>query len=292
MLATRSVIISALKFAISVAIIAVILSRVSVQDLLARASSGIPLYLVAALSLALLMIVLVAVRWRLLARWLGLAMSIGFAVRALFLAVFGGQLLPSAVGADLLRGWLLARKTSGISRVVASLMADRLVALFAACLLMLLSDRAIARLMPSYAAFVAPAAVVGSGAVLLVFLAGLRRLKVTSGAGLRASLLLLAVAVALVVQCGAVVAAALVAAAYRLDASLSLWIAVIPLSVILSTIPISVNGWGAREAAIVTLASRLGVAPVDALLVSVTLGVLNMIASLPGAVVMLRARNA
>ena len=171
-------------------------------------------------------------------------------------------------------------------------MADRLVALFAACLLMLLSDRAIARLMPSYAAFVAPAAVVGSGAVLLVFLAGLRRLKVTSGASLRASLLLLAVAIALVVQCAAVVAAALVAAAYRLDASLSLWIAVIPLSVILSTIPISVNGWGVREAAIVTLASRLGVAPVDALLVSVTLGVLNMIASLPGAVVMLRARNA
>ena len=115
MLAMRSAIAPALRLAVSVIIIGVILSRVSVRDFLARASSGVPVYLLAALSLALIMIVLVAVRWRLLARWLGLAMSIGFAVRALFLAVFGGQLLPSAVGADLLRGWLLARKTSGIS---------------------------------------------------------------------------------------------------------------------------------------------------------------------------------
>jgi glycosyltransferase 2 family protein len=292
MSAARSLIASALRLAVSVAIIGVIVSRVSLRDLLARASSGIPVFLAAALSLALLMIVLVALRWRLLANWLGLAMSVGFAVRALFLAVFGGQLLPSAVGADLLRGWLLARNTSGIARVVASLMADRLVALFAACLLMLLSDRAIARLAPSYAAYVAPSAVLVSGAVLLAFLAGLRRMNVASGARSRPGQRPLPVAVAVVVQGGAVAAAALVAAAYGLDASLGLWIAVIPPSVILSTIPVSVNGWGVREAAIVTLASRLGVAPADALLVSVTLGVLNMVASLPGAVVMLRGRDA
>ncbi len=292
MLAIRPAIATALRLAVSATIFVVILSRVSVREVLARASSGIPAYLAGALALALAMFVLVALRWRLLARWLGIAMSTGLAVRAVFLAMFGGQLLPSAIGADVLRGWLLARRTSGVARVVASLMADRLMALFAACLLLLLSDRAIARLVPSYAAFVAPAAVLGSGVVLIAFLAGLRRMSATREVRVQAKPLLLALAIALAVQGTAVVTAALVATAYRLDGSLGLWISVIPLSVMLSAIPISMNGWGVREAAIVTLASRLGIAPADALLVSVTLGVLNMLASLPGAVVMLRSRTA
>lgn len=287
----RSTIASALRLAVSALIIALILSRVSVRDVTARAASGMPLYLVAALALALLSIVLVALRWRLLAGLLGVAMSIGLAVRALFLAVFGGQLLPSAVGTDVLRGWLLTRKANGIPRVAASLMTDRLVALFAACLLLLLSNRAIEQVFPAYAAYVAPVAVLGSGAVLFAFLAGLRRMGVEGAAGFRASALLLALGIALLVQGAAVVVAALVAAAYRLDGSLSLWISVIPLSVILSAIPISVNGWGVREATIVVLAQKLGIAPADALLVSVTIGLLNMLASLPGAIVMLHRND-
>jgi len=218
-------------------------------------------------------------------------MSIGLAVRALFLAVFGGQLLPSAVGTDVVRGWLLTRKTNGIPRVAASLMADRLIALFAACLLLLLSNRAIAQVFPAYAAFVAPVAVLASGVLLFAFLAGVRRMGVAGGAGFRASALLSALGIALLVQGAAVVVAALVATAYRLDGSLGLWISVIPLAVILSAIPISVNGWGVREATIVVLAQKLGIAPADALLVSVTIGLLNVLASLPGAIVMLRRKD-
>jgi len=277
---------------VSLSIIAVILSRVSIRDMLARAASGAPLYLAGALALLLLSIVLVALRWRLLARWLGMAMSTGLAVRALFIAVFGGQVLPSAVGADVLRGWLLARRTNGVARVVASLVADRLVALFAACLLLLLSDKAIARLLPSLAAFVAPMAVVGAGAILLAFLAGLRRADLIGAPASQAKPLVLAIAIAVLVQGAAVATAALVATAYGLDGSLGLWVSVIPLSVILSSIPVSVNGWGVREATIVTLAAPLGLAPADALLVSVTLGMLNVLASLPGALVMLAGRAA
>ena len=290
--AMRSVIAAALRLAVSLSIIAVILSRVSIRDMLARAASGAPLYLVGALALMLMSIVLVALRWRLLARCLGMAMSLGLAVRALFVAAFGGQLLPSALGADVLRGWLLARKTNGVGRVVASLVADRLVALFAACLLLLISDRAIAQLLPNLAPFVAPLAVLVVGAVLLAFLAGLRRASVLVAVAGQAKPLLLAVAIAVAVQGAAVAVAALVATAYRVNGTLALWVSVIPLSVILSSIPVSVNGWGVREATIVALATPLGVAPADALLVSVTLGALNVLASLPGALVMLAGRAA
>jgi len=290
--AMTSVIASTLRVVVSLSIIVVILSRVSVREMLARAASGVPLYFAGALALMLLSIVLVALRWRLLARWLGMAMSIKLAVRALFLAMFGGQVLPSALGADVLRGWLLARKTNGGARVVVSLVADRLVALFAACLLLLISDRAIARLLPNVAPFVAPLAVLCVGALLLAFLAGLRRMSVLDAEAGQAKPLLLAIAIAVVVQGAAVATAALVATAYGMNGALALWVSVIPLSVILSSIPVSVNGWGVREAAIVTLAAPLGVAPADALLVSVTLGALNVLASLPGALVMLAGRAA
>jgi hypothetical protein len=56
---------------------------------------------------------------------------------------------------------------------------------------------------------------------------------------------------------------------------------------VLRAVPVSINGWGVREAVVVTLAGTHGVAAPDALLVSVTLGLLNTLASLPGAVLLL-----
>ena len=98
-----------LRLVVSASILTLILSRISIPHPVSRASSAAGLYLAAALAIAVISIVLVALRWRLLARWLGLAMPAALAVRALFLGVFGAQLLPSALGTDLLRGWLVCR---------------------------------------------------------------------------------------------------------------------------------------------------------------------------------------
>ena len=81
------------------------------------------------------------------------------------------------------------------------------------------------------------------------------------------------------------------AAAYGIDASLAIWFAIIPMSVIASAIPISINGWGVRESVIVALAAQQGVPQVDALLVSLTIGTLNVLASLPGAYLLLREQR-
>lgn len=286
----RVVIVLIARVAASIAVLAVILSRVSIEEVLARGAGGAPLLLAAALALSLLGVVLVALRWRLLAGWLGLEVPVGFAVRALFLAVFGGQVLPSALGADILRGWMLARHTSGVARTVASLMADRLVALFAACLLVLLSGGGTKQLLPAYGGLLGPAAALISGGILLAFLLGLRRGM--EGVTLQPGPILLAIAIALTVHAGTVAVAAVTARAYAVDSSLELWISVIPLSVIVSALPISLNGWGVREAMIVVLAAPLGLPAAEALLVSLTLGILNMLASLPGALVMLRSRRA
>lgn len=277
-----------LRAAVSLSILAVIVSRVSIDEVLLRAKGGALAHLAAALLLVFAMAMLVALRWRLLAAWLGLAVPGRLAVRAVFLGLFGGQVLPSVVGTDLLRGFVLARHTGSLQRVAASLIADRLVALFAACLLLLLSYASLGLL--------GPAAVLLSGAALLAFLLAstgrVRRvfgLQPVEGVTLETKPILAAIVVAFAIHSIAVLAAALTAAAYGVDASLKIWLAIVPLSVIASAVPISINGWGVRETVIVALGAGYGLAAADALLVSLTLGALNLVASLPGAYLLLRA---
>jgi uncharacterized membrane protein YbhN (UPF0104 family) len=296
-----------LRVAISASILALILSRISAEDLLRRVKGGAPVYLVAALLLVLLIMGLVAARWRLLANWLGLAVPIRLALRAVFLGFFGSQVLPSTVGADLVRGYVLARHTAAIHRVAASVIADRLVGLFALCLLLAIFSPVLQQLPPPYAGVVAPVALLASGAVLLAFLLACTGIKIgpnlrllrrwrelgtIDGVRLEARPIAGAVAFGLAIHALAVVSASLVARAYGVEPSLGVWVSIIPLSLLASALPVSISGWGVREGAIILLAGPLGVASAEALLVSVTLGLLNVIASLPGAVVLLRGHRA
>jgi uncharacterized membrane protein YbhN (UPF0104 family) len=279
-----------------VAVLGVIFSRVAVDEILARAGAGSPIPLVLVTALSLVCFVLAALRWRLMAGQLGVAIPVGTAIRAQLVAMFGGQVLPSAVGIDVLRGWALAPHTQGLSGVVSSLIADRLVALFAACLLALpaLAGLLGAPLLASWlhpswlASLFGPAAVVGSGGALTIFFLLARR---GEGVRLSAGPIATGVVLAVAVHATVVLMASLAASAYRVDASLVLWLSVIPASVIVSSIPVSLNGWGVREATIVVLSAPLGLPAEEALLVSVTLGALNLVASLPGALVFLKARG-
>ena len=285
-----------MRVAVSAVVLAVILSRVEIDELLARAAEGAPLPLVLVTVLALACFVLAALRWRLIARPLGLVMTVGTAIRAQFVAMFGGQVLPSAIGIDVIRGWAVGGHEKGVPRVVASLVADRLVALFAACLLALPSLAGLigaplfaAWVQPPWlAALLGPAAVAVSGGVLAAFLFGLRRAE---GSAPWLTPLGVSLGMAVLVHTAVVLMASLAASAYRVDSSPGLWLSIVPASVIVSAIPISLNGWGVREATIVGLSAPFGLPAEEALLVSVTLGVANMVASLPGAVVLARGRG-
>lgn len=272
-------------------VLAIILSRVSLGEVAGRAVEGSPLFLAAAMALALLSFVVAALRWRLVARCLGVVVPVGLAVRAQFVGMFGGQVLPSGIGVDVFRGWMISKHASGMPRVVVGLMADRLVALLAACLLAL---PALAGLLgptavPAAAGLLlGPVAVLASAGALFALLWGPSRKDDTVA---DPGAIGLAVTMGLSIHATVVMMAVLAAKAYGVDASLTLWLSVIPVSIIASAIPVSLNGWGVREAAIVVLAAPLGVPTAEALLVSVTLGVLTMLASLPGALVLLEGRG-
>lgn len=269
-----------LRGAVSVSILVVLFARTPLDAVLARAGGGALLPLALALVLVLVMYLLVSLRWRILAAALGLALPFSFALRAVFLGVLGGQLLPATVGGDLVRGWAAARHAGSVPRAAASVVADRLVALFGACLLLALAAAALGGIGVPYSGFLAPAAVVVSGGLLLGFLL-LCEATPPKAAVAAASL------VALAIHALGVLVAALGAAAYGIDSSLAVWFSIIPVSLIATAVPVSINGWGVREAVIVALAGAHGIGAADALVVSLTLGLLNVVASLPGAYLLL-----
>jgi hypothetical protein len=258
-----------LRGAVSAAILAVLLSRTPLDEVLARAGGAAPAPLAAALALVLFMYLLVSVRWRLMALALGAALPAGAALRAVFLGLFGGQLLPTTVGSDVVRGWAAARHLGSVPRTAASIVADRLVGLVGVCVL-------VAALYVALGA----AALAVSAALLAGFL-------FVCKAAPRPLPLAAALVLAVVIHVLHVFAASLSAAAYGVNASAAVWFAVLPVAIIACAVPISINGWGVREAVVVTLAGTQGIAAPDALLVSVTLGLLNTAASLPGAVLLL-----
>jgi uncharacterized membrane protein YbhN (UPF0104 family) len=64
--------------------------------------------------------------------------------------------------------------------------------------------------------------------------------------------------------------------------------------VLLTSLPISIGGWGVRETAMIGLLGLVGVPASAALLLSVELGLIAMVASLPGLVLwfMVKPKNA
>ena len=61
-------------------------------------------------------------------------------------------------------------------------------------------------------------------------------------------------------------------------------IALVPGALLAMSIPISVGGWGLREASAVTLWTMAGLSPGAALASSILYGILSLLGALPGAV--------
>ncbi len=293
---------TALRAAVSLSILVFVLSRTSGEALLARARGAAWLELAFVGALFIAMALLVALRWRLLAGWLGLALAGRLALRAVFLGLFAGQLLPSSIGSDVVRGWVVARQTGRAGLVAASLVADRLIGFCGISLLLALAYGFFVREgLPLPGALVSSAAL-GAAAAVVALLAGttgrlpglrglasrlFRPLGMAHGMA-QPQRVVLALGLAFGIHAAATLAAVLSASAYGIDASPRAWLAIIPVTVLASALPISINGWGVREGVIVALAAGQGIAPADALLVSLTLGAGNIVASVPGACFWLR----
>jgi uncharacterized protein (TIRG00374 family) len=247
--------------------------------------------------------VCLALRWSLLLRDGGIPIPVVQAIRVTYIGAFLGQFFPGAVGPDLVRGYWIANGRADGLAVGTSLIADRLVGVYAiifvALLAALVGDSAV--LFPG----VLPALIALQAVALIGWLAAGRL-----GARLRSSIPRHGKSRWWAKATLAATAAGSVAASpYAFGAALALSIGIfglrclvfwllyrsfgyavsmgvlaiaIPIMFLSMLLPISISGIGVREATLAALLLRVGV-PIEATVsVGVLFQVLLMLTSLPG----------
>jgi uncharacterized protein (TIRG00374 family) len=271
----------------------------------------------AVLVLALLAgaVVLTAWRWQRLVQALALVLPFAQAVRLSFVGLFFNIAVPGSTGGDVVKAYYTARVLGAPTRAVLSVFVDRVLGLFA---LVLLAGGAVL-LAPSDPAYATPArlvigclvaAVLGSVVVLS------RRIRRALGLSSLARRLPFAhvlaeidtalrlyrgkpreVALAIVLSLGnhigIVFAAWLLAGALGMrDLGFVPLLVVVPLATLVSAVPLLPGGWGVGEVAYAWLLQPFGVAPTEAVSLSVLLRLASLMAGLPGGVLWMAWRGA
>jgi uncharacterized membrane protein YbhN (UPF0104 family) len=245
---------------------------------------------------------LIGLRWWMILRLYGSRTRLPRVIGITWISVFANQFLPASVGGDAIRIYAARRDGERLGSATASVLMDRLIALFALAVLVVgfsLSLRDVIDLR----------LVAGLGALCAVGLAGaialFRVIPSMSAWSARWPMLqkllqivhyvlriishpaaaLATVALAIAVHILSLVALLLIAQGVGAIVEPTTFIAVASLLTFVQVIPISIGGWGVREAAAVTLFGLIGIGPGPALLSSVVLGLSYAVASLPGALI-------
>jgi uncharacterized membrane protein YbhN (UPF0104 family) len=261
-------------------------------------------WLTAAVVIFIAQTMLGAVRWQQIVQKCNAPDSLPFALpRALrynFIAVFFNQTLPSTIGGDAVRMWLLARDQGGWRIATYSVLIDRLAGLMVLALLVILC-------LPWSFALIINATgriallIVGFGSIgaCLVFLAiGFTRWRwldrwwltqqlaaaamVAGGFFGSASSGPLTIVYSLLIHALSITAAWCLAKAVAAPLEWSQALLLILPVLLVATIPLSIAGWGTRETAMVLAFGYAGLPESDGLIVSVLLGIAMFAAGLVG----------
>lgn len=247
-----------------------------------------------------------ALRWWLLLKLNRPGLALGPVVRVLFASDFAGQFLPGTLGVEVFR-LVGGTRLVGAPAAISSLIVDRLlstVALAALVLVALGAAPAALRIDAPVAAagWIWLAVAVGACAALLSprarhtaerllprALATRLESKIARAHTAldqyraRPGLLALGVALAVVFQLTRVLMYVIAAAALGVHAPVAALVVIIPVVIFLSLLPISVGGFGVREAALAYLLAPVGVPPEGAVAMSLLVFVVHTLSKIPGA---------
>ena len=308
---TRTLALGALKASVSIGLLALLLSRVDLARLWSYARSASLVWLVAALSLYLLMVLASAWRWGLLLRAQHVRLSFTALTSSFLVATFFNNFLPSNIGGDVVRVTDTAKAAGSKTLATTVVLIDRGIGLLALALMAASG----ATMMHRMAVGPVGPAVLWAGFGLGAFVAApallmpetmarlLQPLRVFHQewvdqriAKLTDALTRFKETPAALAGCfgGAVVVQAVLVLFYvAISRSMGIPIGfaelavIVPVSFIVQMLPVSMNGFGVREATFGFYFTRLGLPLESALLVSFMGAALIMIFSLSGGVVYL-----
>jgi len=316
----RDKLIAVLKVAVSVILIAYLLSRVGLANVVEviRSASTNYLYLLVALAIYFGAITLGSFKWQILLKAQGIGVPLGNLLSFTFEGLFFGNFLPTNVGGDLVRGYDLARHTLLPAETAVSVIVDRMLGLiafvFVAAVMALLVVYSAGQAALWQVAVAASAVLLGLCAVLALMLSNRLRQRVrrlfeipllSTLAPLydRLSMALsayrrsyAALALAFCISIGVLTIGSVVN--YLISLSLGGGISFLhiflftPLITFVLLIPISLGGIGLNQSAYVFFFNLVAVPEEKSLAMSLIMQAIIIISSLPGGILWWRKRSA
>ena len=299
---TRGLLLFAIKVAISLALLYVAVRFVNFGALRERLNRLNYAWIAGTLIVLWLQVALVSLRWQRIAESCGGRMSVGHAALYTLIGSFFSQVLPSTVGGDAARIWLLAKEAGTWKNAIFSVLIDRLAGLIWLAILVLfclpwslaLIQNPIGRTTLILIGMAGAAAPTG-----LLVLSLLGRTSIARWKAVRhvADIAKIAWTVLTSAQTGVVVA--IISIAVHLMSVLVLWfcsqaigssftllnsVFLIPPVLLIAAIPVSIAGWGVRESAMIAAFTYAGLPESDGLLVSVLFGASSFVIGASGGI--------
>jgi uncharacterized protein (TIRG00374 family) len=144
-----------------------ILRTVDLSAILPLFASAHYLYVGLVIGLTLLMRVLMAWKWKLLLYYGGIELSLGYLLRIILISGFMGILLPSGVGADIIRTAAVGRRTDYTSAAMSTI-ADRVMGVVAMALWSLTATLIALWTVPNLQQVLWPIAALGAGVMAIL----------------------------------------------------------------------------------------------------------------------------
>ena len=315
--ASRKLLIPLLKIAVSAVLIGVLISRIDVSKLWSVARTATISWLAAALIVYLAMVLVSAWRWRLLLQAQGIALRFRTLTSSFLVATFFNNFLPSNIGGDVVRVADTAPAAGSKTLAATIVLIDRGIGLLGLILVAAIGATAGPRLMEAgpgigapmlWLAFVGALVIAIPAVVLPRTLPGLLRpLRALHQEWVEERLARLASALerfrtapgalvacfagAVAVQAALIGFYAAIAESMRIPIGFAELALLVPITFVVQMVPVSVNGFGVREATFGFYFTRLGLPLESALLVSFMGAALMMAFSLSGGVTYLVRRR-
>jgi uncharacterized protein (TIRG00374 family) len=296
------------RIAVTLALLGVVASQIDWQQMRERVSNGHPLDFAAAVVLVLAALMIGAYRWWLLLRRAQVRLDVAQIARVYSVSTFSSTFLPTSLGGDVTRALLVVRRGQLLTRVVVTIVLDRVGGLTGLLGMAWIALAFQATKVPSgaqvFLIWVTAAVVIGALLIAVAVLRGsslaqalVPRRLVSVARESRALLqsyardpatLIAVVMLSLVYQ--ALVSLQLVMLARAIDVHLAFATAAVTLALVtvVTLIPISIGGFGVREGSYVVLLSGAMIDATDATLISVLSVATLFLASLPGAYMLAR----
>jgi len=260
-----------------------------------------------ALTILIVEVFIATARWFIVLNWLKVDISFSSTLRYLWIGAFFNQALPSSIGGDALRGYFLCKHSNcSMGEATIGVLLDRVVAMVSLTLLIITT-------LPLWLELITNSVVNNSIILLLTGLLiciiigitldfipnkwvawkvmrGMLKLSRKSRKIIFSRHGLILIIISFAIQLSFVFAVWILSRSMGLDIKLIHVLLIIPVTNLITVLPISIAGWGVREAVIISGFGFLGINSEAALAVSIFYGLLILVSSIPGSIYWLQSK--